>query len=92
MSQHKNSSVATLELIYNNVFPCRDIIKTWTQNWKMRVSNIFFFDVVTSSAIHDVNNYDVATLSIHHKIAAARATILGFSKCVILALFLGTKT
>ena len=51
-----------------------------------------FFDVATSAATHNIDSYDVATSSLHPQIAAARVGILGFSKCVILALFLGPKT
>ena len=54
-----------------------------------------FFDVATSATTHDFDNYDVTTSSRHSHTTAtaiARAGILGFSKCVILASFLGPKT
>ena len=52
----------------------------------------YFFDVVTLAKTHDIDNHDVATSSRHPQTAAARAGILGFSKCMILASFLGPKT
>ena len=51
-----------------------------------------FFDVTTSVATHDIDNYDVTTSSRHPQTVAARVGILGFLKCVILASFLGPKT
>ena len=51
-----------------------------------------FFDVATSAETHDIDNYDVVKLSRHPQTAAARAGILIFLKCVILASFLRPNT
>ena len=53
---------------------------------------IYFFDVVTLTTTHDIDNYDVVTSSQHHQTAASRVAILGVLKYVILASFLGSKT